>query len=218
MKFANREACLAEWNSYVGSVKEDKQIVPISQPFSSFEAFVQFAALKNKGGLYAILQDGERKDNLSKRYFAVMLSELVPEAKIYFDKRYYIKLNKADGSVINNYYKILDLELCCGQKKVPIDLKKNIDNIDKDMHKAEQIYRTDPTIKFTELVWSSVGERAGANYADLESEKFLGHVKYFSYLYIAKTKENLETEDYDARSDFEEEIRNLKSFLESTLR
>ncbi|GEM_PF-4098357 len=178
--------------------------------FSTYENFKEFVNIYKKRG--------KSRSADSERYFILLflsLLEKVPNKNISHTYRIEnIKLG-SHGTI----EKVVDISIELGKKKLLFDIKKNIDNIEKDLFKGI-IFKSAGVLKESDkyylIIWQEDDQSKNKKGVPshykilLDDAKENGWIKDYFYFYL-RTRNGKE-----AQRDFKREMEGLKSVFSST--
>ena len=210
--------------------------------FSSFKEFVERYEFGEEG--YECGDKGKRGDDVkegdrkkyrgaagSERYFAIFFYDLLTRRCKIREEDFDILRKNEDKEIHitildQTITKYPDFVIRSDKSKIYVEVKKNIDLVEKDIFKyillregkEENGMDTDAGEKVLEVIWeyddhsrSKEGNK-GHYHTILEFAKQRGWIDHFTYLYVCDSKGSLAEEDYENR------IEELARFLKENLR
>ena len=200
--------------------------VPVdpSKDFSAFLSFKEFVERYESDRRYKSAAGSER-------YFAIFFYDLLTRRCKIREEDFDILRKNEDKEIHitildQTITKYPDFVIRSDKSKIYVEVKKNIDLVEKDIFKyillregkEENGMDTDAGEKVLEVIWeyddhsrSKEGNK-GHYHTILEFAKQRGWIDHFTYLYVCDSKGSLAEEDYENR------IEELARFLKENLR
>jgi len=206
------------WEPYFKKNKRFDAFPPENADFSSFKTFKDFCKMND--GIYKI-KEGKCRNGRSKnseRFFRLFLYDLLKDSEIQIPPKIPSINLEISGRKLEKKY---DVKIEKKDKIILVDIKKNIDMIEKDLFKAMML-REHNNVKNNKIlifVWEEWNqsedrhEKKGSCYTLLKFARTKRWIDNFVYFYPYKTEDDYVNDNATAKEDFEDEKQRLKNFL-----
>jgi hypothetical protein len=211
---------------WLDTLKSEWQYTRLDKMESEFSEYETFKRLLDCFGR-RINRDRRAGGRIGELFFALLIAEIINKNKysgeVYMHSRdisnkpYVVKVDCKEYQI----HKEFDIYICKNcSPQILVEVKKNIDNIEKDLIKAylhgESKQENKP--KFIEIVWEEKDESKSRRGED---NQYMILLKYFIgkgldafFYFYGPTDEN----DKKAKENFENEVKRLDDFLRDSLK
>lgn len=210
------------WQSLKENLK-NPNLPSFEDRFSEYKTFKHFVRVYQE-----IVKKQKQSGMVGEIYFALLITELIEE---YHDINIYTPYSQSQ-SECEKYYELslngeaaitkkYDICICKDSRpKIFVEIKKNIDMVEKDLLKAFLKKVTcKNSVKLIEIIWE---ERNNSKRRDGSDNDYMVLLKYFKqqqylhdFFYFYRFEDN--NDEKEAKKNFEDEIKQLEKSLSDSL-